>query len=183
MDRPRGAFVDDVQPGSPAAAGGVENDDIVIEFNDHVIEASADLPFFVGQYRPDTTSDLLIFRNGELQTLQVTLGSSPTNEVSTPVAAVIEDRRNPLGFWVSELSDEAVQVSGLNGVRISELNAGPGQKAGLAAGDVIVSLNRQEISNADQFAAIASQLPESGFVPIRIVRGGQGTTLALELVR
>ena len=183
MDRPRGAFVDDVQPGSPAAAAGIENDDIVIEFNDHLIEASADLPFFVGQYRPDTTSDLLVFRNGAVETLQVTLGSSPTNEVSTPVAAVIEDRRNPLGFRVSELSDEAVQVSGLNGVRISELDAGPGQKAGLAEGDVIVSLNRQEISTADQFAAIASQLPESGFVPIRIVRGGQGTTLALELTR
>ena len=183
MDRPRGAFVDEVQPRSPAAAAGIENDDIVIEFNNHAIETSGDLPFFVGQYRPDTTADLLVFRSGGIETLQVTLGSSPTNETIVPVANVIEDRRNPLGFRVSELSNEAKQVSGLNGVRISELSAGPGRQAGLAEGDVIVSLNRQEISSTDQFATVTNQLPDSGFVPIRIVRGGQATTLALELNR
>jgi type II secretory pathway component PulC len=51
----------------------------------------------------------------------------------------------------------------------------------LRVGDVIVSLNRQEIDSADKFAIVASELPESGFVPIRIVREGQGTTMALEL--
>jgi hypothetical protein len=28
---------------------------------------------------------------------------------------------------------------------------------------------------------VASNLPDSGFVPIRIIREGQGTTMALEL--
>ena len=46
---------------------------------------------------------------------------------------------------------------------------------------MIVSLNREEIDSADKFASVASKLPDSGFVPIRIVREGQGTTMALEL--
>jgi serine protease Do len=73
------------------------------------------------------------------------------------------------------------RVTGLSGVQIAELDEGPGREAGLLAGDVIVSLNRQEIDSANKFASVASHLPDSGFVPIRIVREGQGTTMALEL--
>ncbi len=183
LDRPKGAFVDEVQPGSPAEDGGIRNEDIILEFNDHEIEYYTDLPFYVGQYRPDTTADVLIYRDGELTTRSVTLGSSPTNVVASNTPAVVRDRGNPLGFRVTELSDEARQVSGLNGVRIAELSDGPGREAGLREGDVIVALNRREITSTEEFAEIANRLPESGFVPIRIVREGQATTLALEISR
>ena len=183
MDRPRGAFVDEVQPGSPAAGGGIQNEDIILEFNGHEIEYYTDLPFYVGQYRPETDADVLIYRDGELITREVTLGSSPTNVVASATPDVVRERSNPLGFRVAELSDEARQVSGLSGVRIAEINPGPGLEAGLREGDVIVSLNRQTVTTPQQFAQIANALPESGFVPIRIVREGQATTLALELAQ
>jgi serine protease Do len=51
----------------------------------------------------------------------------------------------------------------------------------LREGDVIVALNRREVSSTEQFAEIARSLPGNGFVPIRIVREGQATTMALEL--
>ena len=109
------------------------------------------------------------------------MGSSPTNSVAVAEPEVVRERGNPLGFRVSELSDDIRRVTGLSGVQIAELNDGPGRAAGLLVGDVIVSLNREEIDSADKFASVASKLPDSGFVPIRIVREGQGTTMALEL--
>lgn len=181
MERPRGAFVDEVQPGSPAAGSGIENEDIILQFNGHAIEYFTDLPFYVGQYKPGTEAEVLLYRGGELIELIVTLGDSPTNEVAVNDEPVVRDRRNPLGFRVSELSEELRQASGLSGVRIAELSGGPGRDAGLREGDVIVSLNRQDITSTEQFAIVADQLPAAGFVPIRIVREGQGTTLALEL--
>ena len=126
---------------------------------------------------------MLIFRNGELDTLTVELGSSPTNTVAQLEPQVTRERRNRLGFRVTELSRETQQVAGIRGVRIVELNDGPGREAGLLVGDVIVALDRQEIASPEDFAAIAERLPESGFVSVRIVREGQGTTRALELSR
>ncbi len=181
MERPRGAFVDDVQIDSPAANGGVAIEDIILEFNGHEIEHFTDLPFYVGQYRPGTEADIRVYREGEMRNLTVVLGSSPTNSVVVAEPEVVRERNNPLGFRVSELSADVRRVTGLAGVQIAELDDGPGREAGLRVGDVIVSLNRQEIDSADRFASIASNLPESGFVPIRIFREGQGTTLALEL--
>lgn len=181
MERPRGAFVDEVQPGSPAQTSGIQNEDIILEFNGHEIEFFTDLPFYVGQYQPGTEAELVVYRNGEILQRTVVLGDSPTNEIASSAPEQVRDRRNPLGFRVTELSDETRQVTGLSGVRIAELEAGPGRAAGLQEGDVIVSLNRQTITSTQQFAQVAESLPESGFVPIRIVREGQGTTLALEL--
>ena len=181
MERPRGAFVDEVQANSPAAEGGIENEDIILEFNGHEIEYYTDLPFYVGQYRPDTRAAVTLYRDGELLNRTVVLGSSPTNVVASETPDVPRDRGNPLGFRVAELGEEARQISGLSGVRIAELSEGPGREAGLQEGDVIVSLNRREVTSTEQFAQIASDLPETGFVPIRIVREGQATTLALEM--
>jgi len=181
MERPRGAFVDEVQDNSPAAIAGIEDEDIILQFNGHPIEFFTDLPFYVGQYKPGTTAEVMLYRNAEVVELLVTLGSSPTNEFARVEEPVVRERRNPLGFRVGEVSEDARQTAGLAGVRIAELDEGPGLDAGLLVGDIIVSLNRQAISSTEDFAAVADQLPENGFIPIRIVRDGQGTTVALEL--
>ena len=181
MERPRGAFVDEVQPNSPASMADIRNEDIILRFNDHEIEFYTDLPFYVGQYKPGTQAEVLLFRNGDLLTQTVELGSSPTNTVASVGTQPSQNRLNPLGFEVTDLSSETKQVAGITGVRITEMNEGPGRSAGLLEGDVIVALNRQNISSTEDFEGIASKLPSSGFVPIRILREGQGTTMALEL--
>lgn len=181
MERPRGAFVDDVQIESPAAKGGILVEDIILGFNGHDIEYYTDLPFYVGQYRPGTEANIRVYREGDMRDITVVLGSSPTNRAAVNALEVVRERSNPLGFRISELSADLRRVTGLNGVQIAELSNGPGREAGLLVGDVIVSLNREEIDSADRFASVASNLPASGFVLIRIVRAGQGTTLTLEL--
>jgi serine protease Do len=181
MDRPRGAFVDGVIDASPAGNAGVKDEDIIVEFNGHEIEYYTDLPFYVGQYQPGTEAAVRLIRDGEERRLTVVLGSSPTNEASIVVADTAPERANPLGFKISELSEETRQVAGINGVRIAQVEKGPGREAGLREGDVVVSLNRQPVPSVSDFASVAESLPASGFVQVRIVRQGQGTTLSLEL--
>jgi len=181
MDRPRGAFVDGVIDESPAGNAGVQDEDIIVEFNGHEIEYYTDLPFYVGQYQPGTEAAVRLIRDGEERRLTVVLGSSPTNEASIVVEDTAPERANPLGFKISELSEETRQVAGIDGVRIAQVEEGPGREAGLLEGDVVVSLNRQPVPSVSDFASVAESLPASGFVQIRIVRQGQGTTLSLEL--
>jgi len=181
MPRPTGAFVDEVQPGSPAQTAGVLNDDIIMAFNGREIESSSMLPFYVGQVRPGTSAELTIMRNGESISLDVIVGALPGSGVAVAREPVAPPRANSLGLTVSDLSGEAREVSGIQGVRIEELQDGPALKAGLEEGDVIVELNRVPVPDIDAFGDAADLLPASGFVPVRIVREGRGTTLALEL--
>ena len=181
METPRGAFVQEVQSGSPAAAAGVLDEDIVLVFNDHQIDYFTDLPFYVGQYRPGTEAGITVYRDGEIKNLTVSLGSSPTNAAASQTPEVIREKRNPLGFRVAELGREIRQIAGVNGVRVAEIGPGPGREAGLMEGDVIMALNRKELNSTGEFAEIANALSETGFVHIRIFREGQAYTLNLEL--
>lgn len=181
MPRPRGAFVDEVQSGSPAERGGVLNNDIIIGFNDRDIESSSQLPFYVGQVRPGSVATLTIMRDGALIKVPVTVGSLPGDGVASAIVPVDEPRANSLGLSVSGLSQEAQELAGIQGVRIDELDPGPAASAGLAPGDVIVELNRMPVPNVHAFNRVVADLPESAYVPIRIWREGRGTTLVLEL--
>ena len=181
LDRPQGAFVDVVSPGSPAEQAGIQIEDIILEYDGRTIVRSADLPFFVGQNKPGTRSDVLVFRDGQRLNLTVVLGSSPLNVALEEVTESVPQRNNPLGLRIAELSSETRQVSGLSGVRVVEVIEGPAEAAGIIENDVIVSLNRRDILSVEQFAQVVEDLPDNGFVPIRIVREGRGTTLALNM--
>ncbi|MCB1664439.1 MAG: Do family serine endopeptidase [Pseudomonadales bacterium] len=181
MPRPRGAFVDEVQPDSPAERGGVQNDDIIIAFNGRDIESSSQLPFYVGQVRPGSSARLTIIRNGEQIEVPVVVGSLPGSGVAAANPQEEAPRANTLGLDVEDLSQEAQEVAGISGVRISEMDDGPAAAAGLLSGDVIVELNRTPVPDVQSFTRVLESLPDTGFIPVRIWREGRGTTLVLEL--
>lgn len=181
MPRPRGAFVDEVQPGSPAQSGGVQNDDIILAFNGREIESSSQLPFYVGQVRPGTTARLSIMRNGSVIELPVVVGSLPGGGVASSNPQSEPPRANSLGLSVSALSQEAQEVAGIQGVRVDAIDEGPASVAGLLSGDVIVELNRMPVPDVASFGRVLESLPATGFIPVRIWREGRGTTLVLEL--
>jgi serine protease Do len=184
MPRPYGAFVDDVQPGSPAEEAGVQNNDIILAFNGITIEQSSQLPFYVGQIRPGSSAELTIMRDGDTLELPVVVGALPGNDQAFGGERPSTPRGNSLALSVGELDpglQQEVPSLAQGGVQIEQLRDGPGRRAGLATGDAIVALNHQQIRNVDDFNRVMESLPETGFIPIRVVRDGRGTTLVLEL--
>jgi serine protease Do len=79
-----------------------------------------------------------------------------------------------------------VTAFGVTGVLVDQVSEGPAQAAGLLKGDLIVMLNRQPVTQVEQFNTLVMELPAEGYIPIRIMRQDQagnlrGTTLVLEL--
>lgn len=184
LDRPRGAFVDEVQPGSPAEQAGVLNNDIILAFNDIRIEQSSQLPFYVGQVRPGTIAELSILREGRTLSMPVTVGSLPGSDQAAAGTRPSTPRGNSLALTVQNIDEDmrgALPALEGGGVQIDQLRDGPARAAGLQSGDIIISLNHQSIQNVEDFNRILEELPQSGFVPVRVVRDGRGTTLVLEL--
>ncbi len=182
LSAPRGAFVDDVQPDGPAADAGLRANDIILRMNDREIETSAQLPYYVGQVRPGNEVLLTLLRDGQQMQIPVTVGSLPGTDLASVEAPVEPPRGNTLALEVAELPDGSLpQGVERGGVVIEETREGPGRRAGLSSGDVIVALNHQSVENKDDFERIAGELPDSGYVPVRIVRNGRGTTVAVEL--
>jgi putative serine protease PepD len=72
---PAGAEVGSVTDGSAADEAGLQEGDIITKVDDHVITSSNALVAMVRSYRPGDTVELTVQRDGETETVEVTLGS------------------------------------------------------------------------------------------------------------
>ena len=69
-----GALVAEVQPGQPAAQGGIQRGDIITAVEDTEVEDTGDLLSALRQYQPGDTVEMTLARNGGETTESVTLG-------------------------------------------------------------------------------------------------------------
>jgi serine protease Do len=162
-----GVLVTDVRPGSPAALAGVQQADVILEFNGKKVSDRRNLRLIVSQVSPGTKATIKVFRAGQPQTLPITVGSQPTEmtgEPAKPDSSPDAELANVLdGVELAELSRNARRQLGVparvNGVVVArvapESNAA---NAELRRGDVIVEVNRQPVVSV---AEVEQQL-ESG---------------------
>jgi serine protease Do len=162
-----GVLVTDVRPGSPAALAGVQQADVILEFNGKKVADRRNLRLIVSQVSPGTKATMKVFRAGQPQTLPITVGSQPTEMTGEPArpdssnGAEVVDVLD--GVELAELSRNARRQLGVparvNGVVVArvapESNAA---NAELRRGEIIVEVNRQPVASV---AEVEQQL-ESG---------------------
>src|SRR5699024_4164814 len=64
MDEPEGALVADLDPEGPAARGGLQAGDIVLEVDGERIASSEALPRLIGAIAPGEEVELVVLRDG-----------------------------------------------------------------------------------------------------------------------
>ncbi|MBK9528015.1 MAG: PDZ domain-containing protein [Acidobacteria bacterium] len=73
----RGVAVDKVMEGSPAAAAGIKDGDVIVRFNGEDIASTRKLTRLVSETSPDHQVKLTVVRNGSEQEITATLGKRP----------------------------------------------------------------------------------------------------------
>ena len=74
---PVGVFVQSVEPGGPAAAAGMQAEDIIIRLGDKNITNYNDLARALREYEPGDTTTVVVFRSGVEWNLTITLTERP----------------------------------------------------------------------------------------------------------
>lgn len=187
MDRPEGALVAQVLPGSPAEAAGLEPGDVIVEFDGREVANSGALPPIVGRTPVGSTAPVVVVRGGDRQTIEVELAELPEDAMAGRGGA----DRGPngdfeeLGLAVEPLNDERREALGLDanvqGVVVSGVAGGPAADAGLAPGDVITRVNREPVENIRQLREILSGIDSGRSVPLLVLRQDNQRFLALRI--
>jgi serine protease Do len=173
LGKPRGAYVRNVEPGGPAAAGGIEAGDVILSFNGREIAKSTDLPRIVGDTKPGTSVTVQVWRKGATRELTVTVSDTEATQAAkkseTPSAN--GSTANTLGVLVSDLSDAKKKDLNIKGgVEVTGLSDGPLARAGVRPGDVIIRVADSDITGVKQFEALVKGLDANKAVPVFIRR-------------
>ena len=80
LEKAIGALVTSVIPDGPAAQAGIQVDDVILSIDGlEILDFSEMLSYLFNYTSPGDTVDLEVFRNGEVITLELTIGARPIN--------------------------------------------------------------------------------------------------------
>ena len=181
LDRPKGAIISEMTEDGPAEDSDLEVGDIVLEFNGREVDSSSALPPMVGQARPGEEVEIKVLRDGEVRTVEVTLGELPSDGAAMAYPASSPEMRNEetaLGMQVEYLSEDD-EDAGRGGVRVKGVTGEPARSAGIQKGDVIQMIAGQKIKTLEDFREAIGDLKSGQPQPVLVQRRQGSRWLAL----
>ncbi|MBF9031418.1 Do family serine endopeptidase [Rhodobacterales bacterium HKCCE3408] len=191
LSEARGALVTDV-PDGPARDAGIEVGDVILSFDGTEIEDTRELVRIVGDSGVGETVRMRVFRDGETQTLLVTLGRRETAEGASATAPeglpAQPSGGEVLGMELMPLTDELRQQLGADGVAEGLVieSVDPQSDAaekGLEPGDIITEVGQQPVATVDAFQTRVTEARDAGQKSILLLirRAGNPRFVALSI--
>lgn len=167
-----GALVADVVKDSPAEKTGLKRGDVIIEYDKKPVENSTSLRNMVSSTAPGKSVNMKIIREGKEQTVTVTL--TEYKEKKTVRKAQYNNVLK--GVTVQELTasikDKLNLPQNVNGVVITDISQDSPSQGILQPGDVILEVNRKEISGLNDYDKVVSKIGEKDSALLLVYREG-----------
>lgn len=142
LDRAIGALVGQVTPGGPAEQAGIRTGDIILKYQGQFINQGNMLPALVAETPVGTKAQIVLFRDGHEQTVEVIIGVLPQDRSASEEMSAGNTMDDDLGFTVQDLTPELAQSLGIeeqSGLLVTDVRPGSiAAEASLQRGDLIV---------------------------------------------
>ncbi len=164
-----GALISDVQPDTPAARAGLQQDDVILSLDDESIETARGLTRDIGFRSPGEQVRLSLVRDGRRREIKVKLGERPDIEglAATPQPQA-EEATGKLGLRLRPV-DPRMGLPTSEGALISFIEPGsPADRAGLVPGMVIIEAGGKPVRNPNELARIVRGAKSGDMLLLRV---------------
>ena len=193
LPKDRGEIVRTVVPGEPAAKAGIQQGDVILKVGGRDVTPDETVSYLIANTTVGTRVPVELVRGGRRMTVQVQVGQRPTEEELIKQAGGADDDSNQglgeeapvapgsaLGLSLQPLNAQIIRALNLpadqRGVVITSVDPGSDSaEKGLRRGDVIVSVNRQPVTQPQQVIAAVEATRRAGRTSVLLlVKRGQG---------
>jgi serine protease Do len=196
----KGALVQNVVPNAPGAKAGLAAGDIVVSLNGKPVESPAQLTRGVSSVPPGNKVTIGVLREGKKRDFTITVAKRPDEEALARGEGLSGDEdaepdspaakksggAEKLGVAVETLTPQMARQLGVEGgdqgvVVVRVTPGGPGDKAGLRRGDIILELNRKPVARVEEMVAQVKGLKAGETALLRVRRGPSSAFFAVKV--
>jgi serine protease Do len=179
LPKDMGEIVRTVQPGTPAAAAGLQQGDVIVKVGGQQVTPDQTVSYLIANTPVGSKVPLEIVRAGKHGTVYVTVGDRPTEEQlakliggdtgqgaqpATPPAVAAQ---KALGLSLAPVTPELARAANLpptaHGVIITAVDPNSdASEQGLQRGDLIISVNNQPVTSPAQIVAAVDASRRAG---------------------
>ena len=178
-----GVLVNEVFEKDPAALAGIQPGDVIVRINGVVVESPNKLSRLIGTLAPGATSQIEVVRDLKHLLLNIPLTERPDSPVLASIPR-IEKLESKLGLEVQESTAGLVEKFRLRqskGVVITKVEPNSlAQAEGLREGDLIIEVNRTEVSSLGEFTSTISQSRRGDALLLRVLRENRAFYVVLK---
>lgn len=179
LPKDRGEIVRSVQPNEPAARAGIQQGDVILRVGGRDVNPDQTVSYLIANTPVGSRVPLEIIRGGKRQTLTVAVGQRPTEEelakqLGGDTEQGTDSDQSPatpgssaLGLSLQQLSPQLSRAlnlpAGARGVVVTSVdpNSDASDK-GIQRGDLIVSVNQQQVTSPAQIQAAVDAARRAG---------------------
>jgi predicted metalloprotease with PDZ domain len=187
---------------APAGKAGLKEHDVILQFNGQAVDSVEALRRMIRETPPGRTAQLTISRDGNQQTVPVTLADkakvftmvvprtpraprapvAPRMHIEVPEIYMMSSTTR-VGLVLESLTPQLGEFFGVKngeGLLVRSVEKGsPAESAGFKAGDVIVKVEQERVSDRGDWRSALRN--KSGKVPVGIVREKREQTITLTM--
>ena len=182
LEDTKGVVITEIVKDSAAEKAGLEQGDIIVEFDGKTVEKAYTFRSRVAVLKPDTEVKVVVLRDGKRKTFTVKLGERP---VKKQISDAKSESLEQLGFDVQELTDELAEkfkYKGLAGVVVDQVESGSlAALAGIRPDLLVQEVNRQPVTTIEEFNNAVEKAVKEGTILLLINNGRYNQFLILTL--
>ena len=186
-----GVVITSIVYDSPADEYGLMEDDVIQKVNNIKIRRPSTLTRIIRKIKPGEKAKIVVIRDGKTKTITVKIGKFKSGKnysmAISPDIKVFNRFAGGafLGVQLHELNKDLAAYFGVRedeGALVLEVEEdSPAEAAGMKAGDVIIKIDGEPISEPEDVQDIISELEEDDQIKIEIIRQERKQTLEASL--
>ena len=173
-----GALIADVVKDSPAQDAGMQEGDVIVEFNGKSIANTANLKNVVSLSAPESTNRIKVIRNGVPKTVKVTLQELPDNPQQ--FATRQKNESNNFGWRLKKLTESLKKKYEIDedqdALVVTRIDPnGEAYEKGIREGDIIKRVGTEKVDSLKKFDRLVEKSKQKGTVLLLVKKPGGGS--------
>ena len=182
LKKPTGAVVAKIIEEGPAKKSGLKQGDIILKFDNKVVNKSKDLPLMVGAAKVNKIVDVEILRNKRILIKRILIEELPEEEKIAGMNQNKIDKIEATGITVEDIDEKIKKKLNIyGGAKVIDISDDLTNNSKIKVDDIVTHINNEPVYNANDFVRKIEKMNNNSLANFLVYRNSTPIYLAIKI--